>query len=220
MFTVYQLVQKINLEYPNNGFVYNPQVNYETDIDPNFIYYINSALDRIDKYIMLDEIYEFPTIKGQSIYELPLDCEMGNIGEVVRGVSPDTSIRLVWSRNAEPMFGHRYYNAYGNMIGIFPVPTCDNEKITIFYKKKPMKVNTKDDPIEIKDEWIDLLVYAVVADIASSGSNPDVELSNNYTLKYNNLLQLAMREKAEQYPYYPQTKDNMSPPVKFFRRWR
>lgn len=221
MLTVYQLIQRINTEYPNNGFAYDSEITPNSEIDKAFFDYINSALNKIDSCIYFEDIYEFPTIEGQCLYDLPVGCELGNITEVTRSYSPNLAIRLRWARDSELFEGHRYYNGYGNTIGIFPTPMRNGEKITIFFKKTPMKVNTKDDAIEIKDRWIDLLVYAVIIDMASSGSNPDIEISNNYTLKYNNLLTQALRESMSNQPYYPKIKDNKRPPISVFRRgWR
>lgn len=221
MITAYQLMQRINTEYPNNGFVYDTEVTPESkQIEQSFLDYINSALLRMDKAIMLDDIYEFPTIAGQSVYELPLNCELGNIVEITRMVGNYTSIRLRWARDGEIMTGHRYYNGFGNTVGIFPTPTIDGEKITIFFKRTPMQIRTKDDPIEIADKWINLLVYSVVSDIASSGSNPDIEIANIYTSKYNSLLQEAILDKYASQPFYPKVKDNKRPPLSVFRRGR
>lgn len=217
MYTVYQLMQKINTEYPNNGFVYDAEITPNTKIHQGFIDYINSALARTEKFIMLDDIYEFPTIAGQSIYELPLNCELENIEEVTR-MCGMTSVRLRWARDSERMYGMRYFNGYGNTIGLYPVPTQDGDKITIFFKRTPRPVKTVDDPIEIQDKWIDLLVYSVVADIASSGSNPDTEIANNYILRYNSLLQEAKVSKAARQPFYPRIKDNKRPPLSVLRR--
>lgn len=218
MITTYQLMQRINTEYPNNGFVYDPEIKYSTEIQQSFIDYINSALNRIDPSVFFDEIYEFPTIAGQSIYELPINCELGNIEEVTRACGNMSSVRLRWARDTENLYGMRYFNGYGNTIGLYPVPTQDNEKITIFFKQTPRPVKTQDDPIEIQDKWIDLLVYSVVADMASSGSNPDIELANNYISRYNVLLQEAKLAKSTRQPFYPRTKDNKRPPLSVLRR--
>lgn len=223
MITVYQLMQRINTEYPNNGFVYGDEVKYDVsknNVQQGFIDYLNSALKRVSKYIMLDDIYEFPTIKEQAIYELPLNCKLENIMEVTREYGKNINIRLRWARDAETLDGNRYFNAYGNMLGLSPVPTKDGEKITVFFKKTPMPVKTKDDPVEVKDEYIDLLVYSVVADLASSGSNPDIEIANNYTLKYNTLLQDAITRRYNEHPFYPKIKDNKRPALSFLRRGR
>lgn len=218
MYTVYQLMQKINTEYPNNGLVYDAEITHETRVDQAFYDYINSALNRVDKYVMLDDIYEFPTIKFQDIYELPINCELQNIEEVTRRFGRHTALRLRWARDAERMDGARYFNGYGNTIGLWPVPLKDGETITIFFKRTPRPVKTIDDPIEINDKWIDLLVYSIIVDLASSGSNPDIELSNNYTLKYNNLMELARTEKYARQPFYSRTKDNKRPPLSLLRR--
>ena len=217
MVTAYQLISRINTEYPNNGFVYDAEVTHESRIHQGFIDYINSALLRMEGTVLLDEIYEFPTIAGQSVYELPLNCELENIEEVTR-LCGMTSVRLRWARDSERMYGMRYFNGYGNTIGLYPVPTQDGDKITIFFKRTPRPVKTVDDPIEIQDKWIDLLVYSVVADMASGGSNPDTEIANNYIAKYNALLQEAKIAKSTRQPYYPRIKDNKRPPLSVLRR--
>ena len=217
MVTAYQLISRINTEYPNNGFVYDAEVTHESRIHQGFIDYINSALLRMEGTVLLDEIYEFPTIAGQSVYELPLNCELENIEEVTR-LCGMTSVRLRWARDSERMYGMRYFNGYGNTIGLYPVPTQDGDKITIFFKRTPRPVRTVDDPIEIQDKWIDLLVYSVVADMASGGSNPDTEIANNYIAKYNALLQEAKIAKSTRQPYYPRIKDNKRPPLSILRR--
>lgn len=217
MITAYQLIQRVNTEYPNNGFIYDAEITHESRIHQGFIDYINSALLRMESIVLLDEIYEFPTIAGQSVYELPLNCKLENIEEVTR-MCGMTSVRLRWARDSERMFGMRYFNGYGNTIGLYPVPTQDGDKITIFFKRTPRPVKTVDDPIEIQDKWIDLLVYSVVADMASGGSNPDTEIANNYIARYNVLLQEAKIGKSTRQPYYPITKDNKRPPLSVLRR--
>lgn len=217
MWTCYQLIQKINTEYPNNGFVYDAEVTPETRVEQAMIDYINSAMSRCDKVAYLDEEYDFPTIERQSVYELPIDCPLNNIMEVSR-IYDKIPIRLRWARDGEIMVGNRYFNAYGNMIGIFPTPQNDNERIFIAYKHAPRPVKTVDDPIEIEDSLIDLIVYSVVADIAAGGSNPDIEVSNNYRDRYNALLQDALLKTTTGQPYYPKCKDNLRPPLSWLRR--
>ena len=217
MVTAYQLAQRCNMEYPNNGFIYKPDVNYQTELQEGFIALINSALAKSSKEILLDDYYEFPTIAGQSLYDLPQNCEQSNVLEVTRTYGK-TPVRCRWARDGELMEGNRYFNAYGNMIGIFPTPFEDNDKITIFFKKTPRPVKTKDDPIEVNPKWLDILVYSMVIDMASSGSNPDIEIANNYTARYNALLQEATLDRYGNQPYYPKIKDNKRPPIRFYRR--
>jgi hypothetical protein len=227
MITAYQLAQRVDTEYPNNGFVYKPEYeNLGSDIigytalQQGFINYVNSSLARANNIILLDDTYEFPTIAGQAMYELPVNCEQRNIMEITRdyGEHGSVPIRCRWARDGEIMAGNMYFNAYGNMIGLFPVPSSDGQKITIAFKKTPRAVLTKDDPIEVKDKYIDLLVYSIVIDMASSGSNPDIEVANNYTARYNALLQDALIEKSSENPFYPKTKDNKRPPLQYLRR--
>lgn len=217
MLTMYQLLQRINTEYPNNGFTYSQEVKPDTEIDQAFIDFVNRALLRMDKAVLLDDIFEFPTIAGQCIYELPINCKIENITDITREIGAHTDVRLRWGSESEELTGYRYWNAYGNMIGINPVPTRDDEKVTIFFKRTPRAVATLDDPIEIDDRWVDLVTYSVVADIASSGSNPDIEIANNYTLKYNNLVEEATLLRNQK-PYYSKIKDNKRPPLSLMRR--
>ncbi len=221
MYTAYQIASMVNKEYPNNGFIFETEVGHETKLQEGFVEYINSALNRMNKLVLLDDMYDIQAIAGQALYKLPSDCEQGNIEEVTRDFgNPKTPKRCVWSRDADIIEGVRYFNGYGNTIGLFPVPTSDNERVKLFYKKTPRAVKTKDDPIEIDDKYIDLLVYAIVADMASAGSNPDIEISNNYSLKYNNLLEQTKAEKFNGAPFYPKTKDNKKPPLSWIRRGR
>ena len=206
------------MHYPNNGFIYEPVVDHETGLQQGFIDLINSSLARANNIILLDDEYEFPTIAGQAIYDLPENCEQRNIMEVTREYGNNIPVRCRWGRDGELLDGNRYYNAYGNMIGLFPTPPVDGQKVTIYFKITPLNVQTKDDPIMVKDKFIDLLVYDIVAEMASSGSNPDIEIANNYTAKYNALLEQAKIERYSENPFYPKTKDNKRPPLSCLRR--
>ena len=220
MQSAYQILKRFNQEYPNNGFIYDPEVTSDTQVDSAIIDYLNSALMRLDKVALLDELYEIPTIAGQNMYELPLDCEMSNIVEISRQYGA-TAVRCRYARDGELMYGNRYFNAYGNMLGIYPTPTKDGDKITVVYKHTPRPVKTLDDPVEVADKWIDLLVFSMVADVTAGGNNPDIELSNNYRDRHNALLQNALLERTTGQPYYPKVKDNKRPFIGYLRRgWR
>lgn len=220
MMTAYQVLRRFNTEYPNNGFIYDPEVTSETQVDSAIIDYLNSALMRLDKVALLDELYEIPTIAGQNMYELPLDCELSNVVEVSRQYG-NVAVRCRYARDGEMMYGNRYFNAYGNMLGIYPTPSRDGDKITVVYKHTPRPVKTLDDPVEVADKWIDLLVFSMVADVTAGGNNPDIELSNNYRDRHNALLQNALLERTNGQPYYPRTKDNKRPFIGYYRRgWR
>ena len=217
MFTVYQLMQKINTEYPNNGFVYDDTVEYDTQVEQAFIDYINSALARLGRDVLLDDVYQFETAPGQLLYELPINCEMRNILEVTVQAGQHLIRRLKWTDDSEHLQVPSYFNGYGHTIGIASgLP--GRRIINIYYKRTPRPVKTKDDPIEMQDRWIDILTYSVIVDMASGGSNPDIELSNNYTLKLNNLLQQEAVERYKDKAYYPRIKDNKRPPISFYRR--
>ena len=84
MYQVYKLVRMINATYPNNGFIYDADVNPETELSEDLVDVINEALHESYKEVELDEVYTFPTIAGQAEYSLPDDCDMSQIQEVTR----------------------------------------------------------------------------------------------------------------------------------------
>ena len=68
-------------------------------------------------------------------------------------------------------------------------------------------VTSRDDFIELDDNYIDLVKFNVMSIIAMSGHNPDVELANEYILLYNNLVMKANENKNEQQQRYPIIRD-------------
>lgn len=128
------------------------------------------------------------------------------------------SRRLTFAREAEELTGDRYFNAWNNKrIGISPTPVNNFDVITIYYKKTPKTVTYMDDEIQIKDEYMPILKYRVLMELAKSGSNPDIDLYNVFALDYNNLLMEAKREKDADKPFYDHVKDNDRPSA-YYRR--
>lgn len=128
------------------------------------------------------------------------------------------SVRLVYARDAECLTGDRYFGAWNEKrIGISPTPLNNFEIITLYYKKRPKTVTYMDDEIQIKDEYMPLLKYRVLMELAKSGSRPDIDLYNVFTLEYNNLLTSAKKEKDADRPYYYHVKDNDRPSA-YYRR--
>lgn len=130
------------------------------------------------------------------------------------------AVRLVFARDAEELTGPRYFNAWGDnkRIGISPTPTNNKDIITIYYKKKPKEVVYMDDEIQIKEEYMRLLVYRVCMELAKSGSNPDIDLYNVFAVDFNNMLMKAKHDKESSKPFYDHVKDNERPSAYYRRR--
>ena len=128
------------------------------------------------------------------------------------------SRRLVFARDAEELTGDRYFNAWNNKrIGISPTPVNNFDVITIYYKKTPKTIVYMDDEIQIKEEYMPILKYRVLMELAKSGSNPDIDLYNVFANDFNNLLMEAKREKDSDKPFYDHVKDNERPST-YYRR--
>lgn len=91
MYPAYKLIRAINRQYPNNGFINAVDVTENTFdgiIPEDFRDILNECIRDVYQDIAIDEIYSFPTVPGQREYELPLDCDLRDIQEVVRKGMP------------------------------------------------------------------------------------------------------------------------------------
>lgn len=130
--------------------------------------------------------------------------------------------RLVWARDAEELTGDRYFNAWNyKRIGIHPTPLNNREIITIYYKKLPKEIMYMDDEVQVKDEFIPVLKYRILMELAKSGSNPDIDMYNIFAREFDLLITEAKKEKDADQPFYKHVKDNARPSTYYRRRpWR
>ncbi len=177
--------------------------------------WINETMKRIYKDLAIQEQYSFNTRKGQELYVLPQDCSIDMIDHVTKSEkarSQDNPYEWGGFNELrsylpnEKMTIDGYFDGREGSIGLYPVPT-DVRKIYIYYLKKPKMVTKREDYIELDDNYIDLVKFNVMSIIAMSGHNPDIELANEYTLLYNNLVIKANENKNEQQQRYPVIRD-------------
>ena len=212
--TVRQIIEDIDRRYPN---AYTEQ---------DKIVWINDTMRQIYVDISLREYYSFHTIKGQRVYVLPENCEMRNIKSVeMSEKAKETSegdygkfFELHFALKDKDMFAHSFYDAMDGLIGLYPVPQESGHKVNIYYNKKPKMITSLDDYIELADPYINLVTYNVIATIAMSGHNPDIDIANEYILLYNNLVADANQARFEDQPQYLKVKDAMRPLLKYRRR--
>ena len=201
--TVGQVIDDIQIRLPHEY------------IDDTLFLWINETMKKIYKDLSLQEQYSFTTRKNQHLYTLPEDCSIDMVSSVTMSMKArDKDNPYDWGdfetlRSYLPednMTEKGYYDGRNGAIGIYPVP-IDTRKIDIYYRKKPKMVRSREDYIELDDNFIDLVKYNVMSIIAMSGHNPDVELANEYILLYNNLVQRANENKNEQQQRYPIIRD-------------
>lgn len=201
--TVGQVLDDINIRLP-----------HEYDDNTLFLW-INETMKKIYKDLAIQEQYSFTTRKDEELYMLPENCSMEMIDSVTisslarSGENPYKwgEFRELYSYTSnEKMFESGYYDGREGAIGIYPKPQ-DVRKINIFYRKRPTFVTSRNDYIELDDNYIDLVKYNVLSIIAMSGHNPDIELANEYILLYNNLVQKANENKLEQEQKNPQIRN-------------
>jgi len=96
---------------------------------------------------------------------------------------------------------YKYYDGSSYYLGLYPVPSSDGHCVRVIYLPKPDALaNTEAGLAATPDlyyRWHNLLVYAVIAECAGSGSNPDITIANNFAMKYNTLLTEAQQNKNE-----------------------
>ncbi|MFD1776653.1 phage adaptor protein [Paenibacillus rhizophilus] len=102
-----------------------------------------------------------------------------------------------------------YYFTDGDELGIYPTPTEDNiGGLTIFYNREPYKLTTSDLSVspELDEDFHMLLVYGALVQIAENFN--DVAMVNNYTAKYNGLIE-EFQKANDETPDYPVIEDVM-----------
>ncbi len=197
--TVRQILDDIQIRLPHSY------------AESSLFLWINETMKQIYKDLAIQSQYSFTTRNGQEQYVLPEDCSIDMINSVtISEKARNQNNPYDWGNFKEiisylpndKMDSPGYYDGREGTIGIFPTPT-DTRKVDIYYMKKPQMVTSKDDYIELDDNYIDLVKYNLMTIIALSGHNPDIELANEYTLLYNNLVQKANENKDEQQQRYP-----------------
>ena len=196
------------------------QVRLPHEYTVNTLYlWINETMKKIYKDLAIQDTYSFVTTPGKHLYSLPENCSIDMIESVTKSIKARNKdnpydwgdyIAIKSYLPDEYMNEDGYYDGRNGAIGLFPVPS-DTKKIDIYYRKKPKMVTTRDDYIELDDNYVDLVKYNVLSIIAMSGHNPDIEVANEYILLYNNLVQRANENKNEQQQRYPLIRNTKTP---------
>lgn len=186
--TVQQLLSDVRTRLPSST---------ETFTDGIIIGWFNDCQNEIWRYLASTELYEFDTIAGQALYNLPSDCAVDMIKSVQ--VSNSTTIdgtetytTYEYTGPDDDLSGNQWYDALGQM-GIYPTPstaTGSGYNVKLTYEASPVQLstNTLSTVPSINTEFQDILKFRALRDIARSGNAPDVELANNYQADYDEIM--------------------------------
>ena len=209
MATVQQLIDKVDKRY---------SIPPDWDND-DIIDVFNDEMRHIFRELQIKASpYEFTTIAGQPFYSMASDMEIEFIEYV--GVTTDTTVTVnSYFREYEYesdmnkiLSGYKYgVTPGGENLILYPIPDTTGYNVRVIYYKRPALLSGDDLTATpgIEEDWQIILVYAAIIEIAGSGDNPDIAIVNNYTRKYNDIMEQILQSRYERLPKYPRTKDVM-----------
>ncbi len=192
---------------------YSTQIQYSTNTTPTYlsilndidyritnvvpssdkIRWLNDAVRENWKFMASTSIATSTSVAGQAMYAGSTDMRFDKISYVGMSDSTARSSTELYTEYAkagqdDALSGNSYYKAGGG-IGLFPVPTSNEEvrAIKIIYEPLPTVYASTTDTTtvpKINLDYTGVITTRVVRDIARAGNNPDVELANNYDNEY------------------------------------
>lgn len=221
---------------------YSTQIQYSTNTTPTYlsilndidyrvpnvvpssdkIRWMNDAVKRHWKYVASTGIATSTTVKGVAIYSMSTDLRFEKINYVGMSDSTARSSTELYTEYTpaganDSLSGNQYYKA-GAGIGIYPVPTSDEEDraIKAIYEPFPVVYASTTDTTsvpKIAQDYTEIITFPVCRDVARAGNNPDVELANNYEAEYRDVLSRArhdyyQRQRESRKDSYPRSEHN------------
>lgn len=202
--TLLEILDKIKLYYPKAS----------TWTDAQIVSLLNDEQKEIFRELQKPGIHEFETVADQMTYSLPSDCALEFIDYL--GLTTDNPVTASsefvdysFSEADEELQGYKYFDAFNGLIGLYPIPEASGYNVKIIYQKRPalLDVNNLAAIPQLNEDWHRIFVFGAIAEIASAGSNPDITTANNYTVKYNNLMEEILLAKYNNKPHKKYVKD-------------
>lgn len=203
---------------------YSTQLTYSTHTSPTYhsllsevdmtlpnavassdkIAWMNDSVKRVWPWVSSTKWYQTTTVADQAIYPMSTDMRFEGIKRVFISDSTARSTteeytELELAHEDDTLSGFQYYKA-GHGIGIYPVPSTldyDNRALNIAYEPIPANYSSTADTttvLPLHPHYGNLIVFDVCSRVAKAGNNPDVDLANNYTMEYRELLRDAKRD--------------------------
>lgn len=156
---------------------------------------LNSEQREIFRELQLTDLYEFTTVADQWSYSLPSDCDIKCIKYV--GITEEATVtsesifqEYDFADIGDELTGYKYFDAFNDLIGLYPMPDTSGWNARLIYGRRPTALSASvltATPV-LDEDWHRILVYGGITEIAGSGSNPDITIVNNYTMKYNAIM--------------------------------
>lgn len=192
MATVQELLEDIDIRIPN-AFTVKQKITW-----------MNQAMRILFKYMNDTAVTTFTTVENQSTYLLPTDCLLDQI--LIIEITSDSVVtnqsvfvKYYFSGLLDDLSGNKYYDALNGNFGLNPIPDTTGYNGRIYFRKNPIYLSESNLSAvpEVNPDYQIALEYYVLSVIAKSGHNPDVELANNYTMEFNNIISLMFKDKME-----------------------
>lgn len=190
-------------------------LDYINEVTPNavntttIIGYINKEQKKYWEKLTSTTYHDFTLSSGVAYYDLPADCKFEYIRENGLSVynttsaisSSDTEYTKYSYAGADEEFVDESYYRFTTQLGIYPVPTTSGQYARLWYQQRPTVFATtagSTDQFNLDDDWIDFIRYKVMARVAVTGNNPDIEMKNNYELEAQEVWKSMLMRKAKE----------------------
>lgn len=181
MLTVGEILEKVDTKYPN-AHSFKQKISMINELQKNLfrtIYRVKSAT-------------VFDIIAGVYLYQLDFHHSK-IISAIVDGKHID------YEDINDEKSGTPFLYTFGNALGIYPTPQRDvSSGLFIHHYLEPKKLTNESDIPEFDPDFHMMLVYGVCIELAEDSN--DVDMVNNFTSKYNGLLDDFKKSKREPVP--------------------
>ncbi|MFF3923100.1 phage adaptor protein [Paenibacillus lactis] len=186
-----EILDEIAEKYPHD--LSNDSVIRKINLIQNELFRTTFRINTMTQYDILKDVFAYPLPATRSnIIDVLVNDQEYNYQDVKKGATVPF-----------------YYFTDGNELGIYPTPDKDSAGgLIIFHYREPRKLTTSDlgaEP-ELDRDFHMLLVYGALAQIGEVFQ--DTAMINNYTAKYNGLIEEFQRVNDE-VPDYPVIEDVM-----------
>jgi hypothetical protein len=203
--TTGEILNKIKFYYPN------------TFTDAQIVDTVNEVQGLIFREMQQSGVYTFSGVKDQHVYTLPayITIEFIDYISVAQAVPATADTRYESYKYISPDSDnepdeHVFTDLNGQLL-MDPAPPLDGANVNIYFKRRPTALSASDATKvpDLRADWHMALVYGALSRLLLAGNNPDIELSNNYSMMANKIIAGAQEDKWEREPKYQSTKDVM-----------
>lgn len=183
--TLKEIIEYVDRKKPNTEIL----VNKIADINKIQL----EIFMRLDAVTYIEQTHTDISMAGQEDYELPTDCQIENIRQVLVEDAP-ASNRFTQFLYASDSDRSNYYQCFSRgetdrSISLYHAQKIfdqDHRIIKILYLPRPTKltVDMLEATPDLKEEYHPLLCYGLIVELSNQGSFPDSDTANYYQQKF------------------------------------